>query len=84
MRFGELVIDTLVCLTLAKWETVFGQFGGYLNSSQPGTLVPEDANPFCGDPRTATKCQTVPVPNRKLCQDRREDQKPKIYVPGTQ
>ena len=30
MRFGELVIDTLVCLTLAKWETVSGQFGGYL------------------------------------------------------
>jgi len=21
---------TVVCLTLAKWETVFGQFGGYL------------------------------------------------------
>ena len=31
MRFGGLVIDTLVCLTLAKWETVSGQFGGYLN-----------------------------------------------------
>jgi hypothetical protein len=26
----ELVIDTVVCLTLAKWETVSGQFGGYL------------------------------------------------------
>jgi hypothetical protein len=26
-----LVIDTVVCLTLAKWETVSGQFGGYLN-----------------------------------------------------
>jgi hypothetical protein len=25
-----LVIDTVVCLTLAKWETVSGQFGGYL------------------------------------------------------
>jgi hypothetical protein len=25
-----LVIDTVVRLTLAKWETVSGQFGGYL------------------------------------------------------
>jgi transposase-like protein len=23
-------MDTVVCLTLAKWETVSGQFGGYL------------------------------------------------------
>jgi hypothetical protein len=30
MRFGGLAIDTVVCLTLAKWETVSGQFGGYL------------------------------------------------------
>jgi hypothetical protein len=29
-RSGALVIDTVVCLTLAKWETVSGQFGGYL------------------------------------------------------
>jgi hypothetical protein len=28
-----LVIDTVVCLTLAKWETVSGQFGGYLRLS---------------------------------------------------
>jgi hypothetical protein len=27
-RLVELVIDTVVCLTLAKWETVSGQFGG--------------------------------------------------------
>jgi hypothetical protein len=27
-RSLELVIDTVVCLTLAKWETVSGQFGG--------------------------------------------------------
>jgi hypothetical protein len=25
-----LVIDAVVCLTLAKWETVSGQFGGIL------------------------------------------------------
>src|SRR5262249_27891594 len=29
-RSVELVIDTVVCLTLANWETVAGQFGGYL------------------------------------------------------
>src|SRR5262249_42720210 len=29
-RLVELVIDTVVCLTLAKWETVSGQFRGYL------------------------------------------------------
>src|SRR5262245_60447807 len=29
-RMVELVIDTVVCLTLAKWETVSGPFGGYL------------------------------------------------------
>jgi hypothetical protein len=29
-RSVELVIHTVVCLTLAKWETVSGQFGGYL------------------------------------------------------
>jgi hypothetical protein len=26
-----LVIDTVICLTLDKWETVSGQFGGYLS-----------------------------------------------------
>ena len=30
-RSVGLVIDTVVCLTLDKWETVSGQFGGYLN-----------------------------------------------------
>src|SRR5262249_9986827 len=25
-----MLIDTVVCLTLAKWETVSGRFGGYL------------------------------------------------------
>jgi hypothetical protein len=36
----ELVIDTVVCLTLAKWETVSGQFGGYLSVMSPASLVP--------------------------------------------
>src|SRR5262245_32401636 len=34
-RLVELVIDTVVCLTLAKWETVSGQFGGYLRERLP-------------------------------------------------
>jgi len=29
-RSVVLVIDTIVCLTLHKWETVSGPFGGYL------------------------------------------------------
>src|SRR5262249_6966850 len=29
-RSAGLVIDTVVCLTLVKWETVSGRFGGYL------------------------------------------------------
>ena len=29
--------STVVCLTLAKWETVFGQFGGYLSTA--GTAI---------------------------------------------
>src|SRR4030095_8830636 len=32
-RSAGLVIDTVVCLTLAKWETVSGRFGGYLTTS---------------------------------------------------
>jgi len=33
MQSEGLVIDTIVCLTLTKWETVSGQFGGYLSTS---------------------------------------------------
>jgi hypothetical protein len=36
-RSLELVIDTVVCLTLAKWETVSGQFGGYLTTTGPAS-----------------------------------------------
>src|SRR5262249_3091226 len=35
-RSAALVIDTVVCLTLAKWETVSGRFGGYLRTRLPG------------------------------------------------
>src|SRR5262245_31236437 len=38
-RLVELVIDTVVCLTLAKWETVSGQFGGYF-TERPLALRP--------------------------------------------
>ena|SRR3974390_3434135 len=31
-RFVGLVIATVVCLTLVKWETVSGRFGGYLTN----------------------------------------------------
>ena len=31
-RSVELVTDTVACLTLAKWETVSSQFGGYLTN----------------------------------------------------
>jgi hypothetical protein len=38
-RLVELVIDTVVCLTLAKWEAVSGQFGGYLNEIKLARLA---------------------------------------------
>src|SRR6516165_8568044 len=34
-RSAGLLIDTVVCLTLAKWETVSGRFGGYLSDGYP-------------------------------------------------
>src|SRR5262249_15032411 len=37
-RSAGLLIDTVVCLTLAKWETVSGRFGGYLNGLAPSTF----------------------------------------------
>src|SRR5262245_38177372 len=40
-RSAALVIDTVVCLTLAKWETVSGRFGGYL-SHAPEALTLKD------------------------------------------
>src|SRR5262249_22047828 len=30
MAIEQEAVDTVVCLTLAKWETVSGRFGGYL------------------------------------------------------
>jgi hypothetical protein len=50
-RSVGLVIDTVVCLTLDKWETVSGQFGGYL-SNGPGELLLAEAD--VGSQQTAT------------------------------
>src|SRR5262245_1624472 len=36
-RSAGLVIDTVVCLTLAKWETMSGRFGGYLTAATSGS-----------------------------------------------
>ena len=44
-RSAGLVIDTLVCLTLAKWETVSGRFGGYLNGPTGEAL--KEPSAFC-------------------------------------
>jgi hypothetical protein len=41
-RSVGLLIDTVVCLTLAKWETVSGRFGGYLTLRQC-TTTPANA-----------------------------------------
>jgi hypothetical protein len=49
-RSVGLLIDTVVCLTLAKWETVSGRFGGYLRRS--GNIVPEK-NTFAKDHQTS-------------------------------
>src|SRR5881227_1332123 len=38
-RSAGLLIDTVVCLTLAKWETVSGRFGGYLKNAAPDGRV---------------------------------------------
>jgi hypothetical protein len=38
-RSVGLLIDTVVCLTLAKWETVSGRFGGYLRRQGTGAIA---------------------------------------------
>jgi hypothetical protein len=51
-RSVELVIDTVVCLTLAKWETVSGQFGGYLRfevAERRETMAQGGHRPGIGD-----------------------------------
>ena len=44
-RSGVLVIDTVVCLTLAKWETVSGHFGGYLTKKDAKKKPEKDSDP---------------------------------------
>src|SRR5215472_12851194 len=38
-RSVGLLIDTVVCLTLAKWETVSGRFGGYFTTIEHAVAV---------------------------------------------
>src|SRR6516162_2850223 len=49
-RSAGLLIDTVVCLTLAKWETVSGRFGGYLKlviaRCDPATVLDLVEEPF--------------------------------------
>jgi hypothetical protein len=68
MRFGGLVINTVVCLTLAKWETVSGQFGGYLNP--PGHHCY-----YRTDRATHRKCWNVRLPGQPAHQAGRTSQK---------
>src|SRR5262245_57752434 len=39
LNFDPLGYDTVVCLTLAKWETVSGRFGGYLTTKAATSLA---------------------------------------------
>src|SRR5262249_19661475 len=39
-RSVGLLIDTVVCLSLAKWETVSGRFGGYFTVRRRKRLMP--------------------------------------------
>src|SRR5947209_1559447 len=45
-RSVGLLIDTVVCLTLAKWETVSGRFGGYL-SAEAQSVSPSSGGCHC-------------------------------------
>src|SRR5262245_39949857 len=46
-RSAALVIDTVVCLTLAKWETVSGRFGGYLSRTVAASVATEHSDACC-------------------------------------
>src|SRR5262245_30396278 len=55
-RSVGLLIDTVVCLTLAKWETVSGRFGGYLNPDAATLRLnqrPAQVPPLLTTPRAA-------------------------------
>src|SRR5215471_17188112 len=54
-RLVELVIDTVVCLTLVKWETVAGQFG----DSRYSRL--SSKNLYRSDPEGALTCPRWPA-----------------------
>src|SRR5262249_30229842 len=52
-RSAGLLIDTVVCLTLAKWETVSGRFGGYLTDRSATAELYEALFLFLRDPPTS-------------------------------
>src|SRR5262249_41542834 len=52
-RSVGLLIDTVVCLTLAKWETVSGRFGGYFTVGRRiSTALDVNSWHFCGIARS--------------------------------
>jgi hypothetical protein len=50
-------MDTVVCLTLAKWETVSGRFGGYLTTL---AADPIHARHETEKPATDRNCRSRP------------------------
>src|SRR5215475_382260 len=87
-RLVELVIDTVVCLTLAKWETVSGQFGGYLTdtvscSPQPRTLLRPRRATFCNVPNaTGMALSMYPLTETGRWRPVRIRTEPPISSPG--
>ena len=65
-----MVIDTVVCLTLAKWETVSGQFGGYLKWSMYFEI--QICNPVIRD-CSNEKRETLPSAMRAVFPEAAED-----------
>jgi len=73
-RSLELLIDTVVCLTPAKWETVSGRFGGYLTcqgrNANPRHEFKQKAPRFCRGAffalfyKQVTLCRGLPFPVR--------------------
>src|SRR5262249_33869710 len=61
-RSVGLLIDTVVCLSLAKWETVSGRFGGYFTS-----LNVQQGHGVMSGPDYLTTRQSFPSIKRWFC-----------------
>jgi hypothetical protein len=83
-RSLELVIDTIVCLTLAKWETVSGQFGGYLTGLRRKLEFPKFSS--WNYPKTARRppveVKDVTTIHRTLRETAEEVEKGKLQLPN--